>query len=219
MTTDTLTRQPSPREVQQAAAAAGAMFKSLSGLEMMPKATLKRIWQHFDRHVAMMTRAQATTTEQLALVQQAQAAMQAVVQLPARDLRTLYEADTMIQRCGYQADLAEAAKAIIAAHPLLGPLAAEIEAEEKAADECRQATETHLRTMRDAAAPGEILADLRAQGIALDVDESGNLTAPRGAQIGPADLDRIARFKHALVALIRAEAEAAAEAAKPVVIA
>lgn len=211
--------QASPREVQHAEATATATFRKMMADQWIPKATLKRLWVYHAVKLQAARAADADASAQLALIQQAQAALQAVAQLPPRDLAVLFDRDTMIERTGYRPDVAEAADAIMAAHALLGPIFAAM-AEADAVVSARVAA-ANARASRAAAEawPGQLLAAMRERGIALDVDRLGNITAPRNAALTDSDRETIAYLKPALVALIRAEAEAAAEAAKPVVLA
>jgi hypothetical protein len=219
MTTTTATRQPALAEVQHAEANAAALHAGLVRPTYMPRATMTRLWQHFTRRLEAARRANAGTMAQLAIVQECQAALQAIAQLEGRDLATLCERDTMIARTGYQPALAAAADAIIAAHPLLASAFAAIAEEDAERAALIEAGAARQRAEAEHRAPAEILTRLRASNIALGVDAAGNLTAPSGAILDSADREQIARFKPGLVALLKAEAEAAAEAARPAVIA
>jgi hypothetical protein len=82
-----------------------------------------------------------------------------------------------------------------------------------------RAAEQAAREAADRAAPREIVDRLRSAGTPLDVDGTGRITAPAGNQVSAHDREQIVRFKNEIVAVLRADAAAAAEAAKPLILA
>jgi hypothetical protein len=66
-----------------------------------------------------------------------------------------------------------------------------------------------------AAAPTRLLAGLRARGVVLALDGKDRITAPGGTSLTASELETLAAHKPAILALLRAEREAAA----PVVVA
>jgi hypothetical protein len=85
---------------------------------------------------------------------------------------------------------------------------------ERQAELARQAAEADAARHR-AEAPAALLARLRRDGVALALDDEGRLTVPPGTNLHLNVVAEIKDHRAALVALLRAEAEAA----RPVVIA
>jgi hypothetical protein len=210
---------PTPDDIARTERQISALAHNLAGTIGMPAATIRRVHAHFSSAIFDAKRHGADLPAQMAILEEAQAALQSFAQMPMEQRAPLWERDTMYRRHGYDPAAVKAAERVIAEHPLLAPIFARIAAEDEAAAELQRAAEEQRQRDAEKAAPGEILATLRARGIHLAIDEDGALIAPRGSEIGAEERMRIVRYKAGIVAQLQAEAEAEAEAARPLVIA
>jgi hypothetical protein len=120
---------------------------------------------------------------------------------------------------GYARWVPEAWARLASDHPELHSILIEAQTAQSQRAARLAAIEAQTQAARDAKAPAELLIRLRAAGIELDLDRAGHITAPAGAVLTAEDRAQIARHKPGVMALLKAETAAAAEAARPLVIA
>ena len=189
-------------ELRQVDATVAAFKNALLLQRDAPHPLINRLWEHFQR----LMRRTSDPEERLTIARRAEAVMDAFKTLPPHDLLSLTHWHCAFPFGGARVwgaiSLTDPAE-IIAAHPVLGPVHAEIvrmHEELQAAEQQRREEDGWNRE------PPHLLAMLRNAGVALALDEKGNIVATRAAQISEHARERIAARKPEIVALLKAEA-------------
>ena len=201
--------------IQAARVQASAAYNAARQHHNSPRGYIEYVWNEVQRR----NRAATSDESKLAEARTAAAVMLALAGLDDATRQAIFAVEARRDAQGTFDDEEVAARAkVIAAHPVLGPFQAELEeADLKRAAEIeagRQAAEEQAI----AAAPSKLLIGLRSRGLELVLGEGGKTLAMRREHLEKAhqsELDEITRLNPGLIAVLRAEQEAA----RPVVIA
>jgi hypothetical protein len=179
----------------------------LTGVRPMPAKLVAAAWRHFEARFQRVDASDRAAQIQVAMA--AAEAMRAFASLSYNTRLKIEMAETQIERTGYVPSVAAEAEAALADHPVLGPLKAELdrEATEWAAEAARR--EAVNQAAAAARFPAILLERLRRSGLHLALDAKSRLATSANQTIGAADRQQIIDNHDELVALLKAEAEAA----------
>lgn len=195
-------------QTYQVWAHARATAAALARQTAMPAVLIRRVANHFEALASA-----APDPDQMRAGHDLKRALDAIAVMPMTERGVLVEREMMPTRIGFVQAVADNAARIIAAHPVLGPVAADIARAD--AERARFIDEQNAAQRQREAdrAPADLLARLTAAGIELSLDK-GNIIARPGTVLPWPDLEMIRHHKAAIVDLLKAD-----NAPRPVVLA
>lgn len=200
-----------PTQTQTAQQAATAAWHAAQRLPNAPRGTIDAAWQVF----VAQTRA-AAPAEHMAIAIEAEKLMRGFRELAPKHLDALTEFETQPQ--GYQPHRVISADHAWNSHPILAAFHAAQQAAQTERD-AQQADTAKLRAQQaDRDAPRMFLMSLRSRGLDIGLTDDGkHVTLPpaQATTLLPSELETVKQHKAGLVAVLKAEAEAA----RPVVLA
>lgn len=207
----------------QAAEAAATRARTIAALPAgAPRMTIATFWEHHQVLIRQIPDVETKFRQATDIANSARVSMEALSMMGEADAYSLDNYAQAIEFGGlkvYGSRQLTSPTELLKAHPVLGPVY--LQMEQRRADVAAMVVKADEQKTaeREALAPAQILAHLRASGIELAVDKAGNLTAPAGAALSDDQRIEVSQFKGGLVSLLKVEAANRAEAARPVVIA
>lgn len=207
------------RDASAGGSAEAAWRRVRANRRCAPTKAIDAAWSHYANKARW-----AAPEDQPRIARQARAVMDAFGLMDWRHAETLAEGYTppfpeRFNSIQLAAHVARERAEVMASHPALAEYQAERDAlAAAAAERQRHGTERAAAEARRVR-PSVVLGEIRATGAVLALDEQGNIIAPAGSTLSAYLLAELRDHKPAIVAILKAEAEAAAEAARPVVLA
>jgi hypothetical protein len=199
--------------------AASASWQRVRVARGAPTQAIDAAWQH---HVNAARH--ASPADRLRIARRAAAVMDAFGSLPwmhAAALAVGYQPQAAAAMNGTQisARVRQDRREAMASHPVLAAFQQELDTIAAATAERVQHGIDRSIEESTRIRPAVVLAEIRATGAVLNLDTRGSITAPAGTVLADALLAELRVHKTAIVDILRGEAAAAAEAARPQVLA